>query len=819
MHKKVKAITVFLLLGCSLALSIILGREFCKYQENSNKELDFFNEENPFLEVSAPSIDQSLVFGAYLGNIVDLDPHYSWDTSSNDVINQVVEQLYQFNISDSDLPIIPWLASDFPTISPDGTEYTITLRQGIKFHDGSDLNATAVKWSFDRLCYFMNYSGNADLPAPFNVPLPDTIFLTQLSHLYKQPNGKRVINKTEVLSTYQVKITLNAPKAPFLSLLCFTGSGILSPESTPPLDYYQLSDTLIGTGPFKYIGFIADVEVSFEGFVDYWGTPDNTGPTQLETLTYLIVPDLTTLGNGLLAGVIDIIDSMDPSFIPQFQADPDISCEEYGNTLTISWITFNYDHIDLAMRRGLSWCFNYSYIIDVISEGMALRLPTYIPNGIPYANYSLDYPTYNVTKARDYLLNDPYYEPILAGAGIDENSPDSAWTALADGATPLTHYNYTWNIENAFREDVGYRLAYDARFIGVDIDVFGVPWSDFRNMIISERHRMDIYALGWVPDYLDPENYINPIYSNTSAINGGNFYEPDVQLLMDAGLTETNPVARKHIYDEIQRLMVEEYLPGMTLTSGVNYDAWQTYVHGWVPNPLERVWFYPVYIEYDDLTPPDITILSPVSDQVFEIDAPTFTITIIDESPVDSTWYTIDGGVTNYTFSGLIGTVNQTAWDDAGIGSISLTFYANDTLGNLGSETVNIFKDIVGPDITIHSPLPNQEFGIDAPTYNITITSQYLLHSLWYTIDGGVTNYTSYGLTGAINQNAWDSASQGNILITFYAEDDIGKIGTSSVTVIKSIPSEPPIPGYDVFLVLGMISLVAIILMKKIKSK
>jgi len=140
-------------------------------------------------------------------------------------------------------------------------------------------------------------------------------------------------------------------------------------------------------------------------------------------------------------------------------------------------------------------------------------------------------------------------------------------------------------------------------------------------------------------------------------------------------------------------------------------------------------------------------------------------------------------------------------------------------LGNLGSETVNIFKDIVGPDITIHSPLSNQQFGVDAPTYNITITSQYLLHSLWYTIDGGVTNYTSYGLTGAINQNAWDSASQGNILITFYAEDDTGKIGTSSVTVIKSIPSEPPIPGYDVFLVLGVISVVAIILMKKIKSK
>jgi peptide/nickel transport system substrate-binding protein len=802
-------------LGCTLALSSILGREFCKYQENPNKELDFFNEVNPFLEVSAPPIEQSLVFGTYYG-ITDLDPHYAYDTSSNKVINQVVEHLYQFNISDSDLPIIPWLASDFPTISPDGTEYIITLRQGIKFHDGSDLNAVAVKWSFDRLCYFMNYSGNADLPAPFNVPLPVTIPPTQLGILYKQPDGKRIINKTEVLSTYQVKITLNAPKASFLSLLCCTGSGILSPESTPPLDYYQLSDTLIGTGPFKYVGYIPLYEVSFEGFTDYWGTPDNTGPTQLETLIYSIVPDPT---NGLLSGVIDLIDSVDPSFIPVFQADPDISCEEYGNTLTVAWITFNYLHLDKAMRHAVSYALNYSYIVDVVYDEIAIRWPTYIPNGIPYANYSLDAATFDRTVARNKLLTDPTWGPICSAAGLTGASTDAEWIAVADGSTPLAHYNYTWNIGNSYRENIGVRLAFDLKYIGVKLDVNAVVWGDLLDMIIVDREKMDMYALGWAPDYLDPENYINPIWSNVSDINGGNFYEPDVQVLMDDALTETDPVVRGNMYWMIQKLMVEEYMPGMTLITGINYDAWQTYVHGWVPNPMDRAWFYPVYIESDDLTPPDITIQSPVSDQVFGVYAPTFTITIIDESPLDSTWYTIDGGVTNYTFSGLIGTVNQTAWDDAGIGSISLTFYANDTLGNLGSETVNIFKDIAAPDITIHSPLPNQEFGVDAPTYNITITSEYLLHSLWYTIDGGVTNYTSYGLTGAINQNAWDSASQGNILITFSAEDDTGKIGTSSVTVIKSIPSEPPIPGYDVFLILGVISLVAIILMKKIKSK
>ena len=594
MHKKVKAITVFLLLGCTLALSSILGREFCKYQESPNKELDFFIEVNPFLEVSAPSMDQSLVLGTISGP-VHLDPHYAYDTSSNKVINQVVEHLYQFNISDSDLPIIPWLATDFPTISPDGTEYTITLRQGIKFHDGSDLNAVAVKWSFDRLCYFMNYSGNADLPAPFNVPLPVTIPTTQLGILYTQPDGKRVINKTEVLSTYQVKITLNAPKASFLSLLTSSGSGILSPESTPPLDYYQLSDTLIGTGPFQYVGYIPLYEVSFEGFADYWGTPDNTGPTKLETLTYSIIPNINNLGMSLLAGDIDIIDRVPQSFIPQFQADPDISCEEYGNTLNVAWITFNYLHLDKAMRHAVSYSFDYSYVIDVIYQGDAVRWPTYIPNGIPYANYSLDAATFDRTVARNKLLTDSVWGPICTAAGLSASSTDAAWIAVATGGSPLAHYNYTWNIGNDKRENIGLRLAFDLEYIGVKLDVNGVTWGDLLDMVIVKRENMDMYALGWAPDYLDPENYLNPIWSNASDINGGNFYEPDVQALMDDALTETDPIVREAMYKEIQRLMVEVYMPGMTITSGIHYDAWVSNFHGYVSNPAARVKWWSCY--------------------------------------------------------------------------------------------------------------------------------------------------------------------------------------------------------------------------------
>ncbi len=839
MDKNVKILTVFLLLGCTLALSSILGREFCKYQENPNKEWDFFNEINPFPEVSAPPTTQSLVVGTNAGPF-ELDPHYSWDSASFDVIEQVCEGLYTFDLSDEagGYPPVPNLASAMPIISSNSLEYTIALRQNVNFTDGTKFNASSVEYNFYRLLHFMNWSGNSWLPQNttmwkqdlgFNRPLPATTALTQIRVIYQTSIGAPIINNITIIDEYTIKMGLREPKASWLSMLCFVGSSIMSPTYLQSLDDpgtltvneamdVYLSDifgaSIIGTGPFIYDTYIADVEVGFEPNPNYW-----QGAPKLTNLTFAIIQDDTTRNQALLSGDIDMLGAgVLPAFLDQFEADPNIDLINGGGTLNTLWITFKYT-IPKVVRQAISWCYDYSWVIDVIYDRQSVRMLSPIPAGLVHSNYNYDCPTYDLAKARNYLLTDPTYGPILSGAGITAASPDSAWINLA-ATTPLESYNFTWNAETSRRGDVGFRLKYNMERIGMFLDVVSVSWGEFIDRLIFDRDKLEIYVMGWRPDYNDPENFILPIWDEV--INGGNYYEPDLHGpggLFDQMLTETNFAARDAIFQEIQQKMIERDFPGMYLLTSINWNALQTYVNGWIPNPLRRAWFYPVYLGLDDLTPPDINILLPVSDQIFGIDAPTFITTFIDESPLDSTWYTIDGGLTNYTYSGLSGTVDQTAWNDAGTSLISLTFYANDTLGNVGSETVNIYKDIVAPDITIHSPVSDQIFGIDAPTFIITITDDSPLDSPWYTIDGGLTNYTFSGLTGAIIQTVWDSASQGNILITFYAEDDAGNIGTSSVTVKKSILSEPTIPGYDVFLIFGVISLVAIILIKKIKSK
>ncbi len=218
-----------------------------------------------------------------------------------------------------------------------------------------------------------------------------------------------------------------------------------------------------------------------------------------------------------------------------------------------------------------------------------------------------------------------------------------------------------------------------------------------------------------------------------------------------------------------------------------------------------------------DIYDPIINVSNPERNNAFGTNAPDFDISII-EPNLDSTWYTIDNGITNITFNSLTGTINQTEWDKkSDYEEITLTFYANDTEGHIGSKNVIIWKDIIAPKITIHSPIANKKFGENAPNFNISIIEEDLLSS-WYTIEGVSSNFNITESTGTINQDAWSGLPQGEIMITFYAQDRAGNIESESVDIIKSIPTEQAIPGYNGFLLLGILAVGSILMIKKLRK-
>ena len=343
----------------------------------------------------------------------------------------------------------------------------------------------------------------------------------------------------------------------------------------------------------------------------------------------------------------------------------------------------------------------------------------------------------------------------------------------------------------------------------------------------------------------------------------------------------------------------------------IDQDAWDSYdnmslisVHIFANDTFGNIGSVSVEI-YKTIYLPLIGINSPHNYDIFGFDAPSFNISVSGEE-INKTWYTIDGGTTNYTITELTGTINQSAWDSKGTELITLTFYANDSLGRIGSKDVIIWKDVtkplitidsplkyqlcgiaapsfsitidelnlqekryslngrpnitfttetqfrqtewnqvgngtvsiifyaidkVGntnssevivrkdayvPDITIYSPLDDQKFGKTSPDYNITIIEEDLA-STWYTIEGVAGTFSFTGLTGIIDQDAWDDAPEGEITITFYAIDGAGNLGSENVVVIKSIPSKPEISGFNLFLLLGILAVASILISKKLK--
>jgi hypothetical protein len=123
------------------------------------------------------------------------------------------------------------------------------------------------------------------------------------------------------------------------------------------------------------------------------------------------------------------------------------------------------------------------------------------------------------------------------------------------------------------------------------------------------------------------------------------------------------------------------------------------------------------------------------------------------------------------------------------------------------------------PQIVINSPISYQVIGTYASNYDISIIGSY--NSIWYTLDGGLTNITVNSLTGTINQAAWDKQANGLVTIIFYANNTIGLEGSSQVQVIKASSEELPAPrisGYNIYFLIGALGITSLILFKSRKS-
>jgi parallel beta-helix repeat protein len=186
-------------------------------------------------------------------------------------------------------------------------------------------------------------------------------------------------------------------------------------------------------------------------------------------------------------------------------------------------------------------------------------------------------------------------------------------------------------------------------------------------------------------------------------------------------------------------------------------------------------------IVFKDLNPPELKICSPISNQEFGLIPPSFIVQISDRY-IDQSWYTINGSSTKIYFT-KNESFNLIEWGKLNNGSFSITFYVNDSIGNLNSETILLRIDIISPEINILSPFNYSLFGNASLNYNVNISDQNL-NSTWYTVNDGSKIFFS-NFHGFIDESTWFSCQNGTILIKFFANDSVGNLAFEKLIVNK----------------------------------
>jgi len=616
-----------------------------------------------------PEDDRTVILGlAY--DPFEIDPLRAYDTSTYAIIDQVAEGLFAYDLSDDQMAIVPRLALGYGVWSPDGLSYTVNLRSDVYFHDGEHFDARAVKWTFDRMIYFM------ELGLGYN------------DYVYRFVDGTPIISSVDILDTYMVQFTLNRPFAGFEALLSFTGSAILSSKSTAATAFLDPSvDVLVGTGPFKLDRYVQDVGVGFVAFQDYYD-----GEARIKDLWYLFIDDTMLRTEALMNGYIDFLDNPDYSMLPDFETNPDFTVLNTPSA-QVNYLSMNNHKVDTVFRQAIAYAFDYDFIISMYPD--AIRAESIIAEGLLYSDWSdhamSGHPTFDIVAARQILLYNGF------GGGLDPYD-DAAWTDLVDFGTPIATFNFTYNIGNLVREDVYYMLRDNLRLIGIELIEVALEWSDFIERFLFSPERIELMYLGWIPDFNDPFAMIDPLFTPGSIYNIGLGDEPYLQNLMDQGRTELIPGDRQGIYGELQRYCMEYLIPVLPILNPMHYLVHDSIFQGFYLNALEKVWFHSVFI--DTISPswePE-----PTAQSIELGDHLSYQVSATDNSEIDHYWVS---DTDNFAVDSN-GIITTTALLEVGVYELEVRAY--DPYGNYCTATILVtVQDTTAPFYDpIHDTLP-----------------------------------------------------------------------------------------------------------------
>ena len=428
----------------------------------------------------------------------NLDPRVGTDEVSQKTQQLIFSTLLALN---ERLEVVGGLATGWTTPAP--TTYLVTLRQGVRFHDGRELTADDVVYTFTSLL------------------APD--FISPRKGAY------RMLDRVRAVDPYTVEFTLKEPFGSFPINLVL--------PIVPKDSGAQLRTRPVGTGPYRFVSFAADDRVVLAPFAGYHGGAPANGGVVLK-----VVPDDTMRGLELRKGTVDlVVNDLAPDTIHQLRADPELQVVEAPGT-DYQYVGINLrDPIlrDVRVRQALAHAVDRDAIVTYLRRGLAQPAVGILPP-VSWA-FAPDVPEFA-------------YDPRRAMQLLDE-----AGYRDPDGPGPQPRLQLSLKMSSIeFNRLQGSVLQQNFAEIGVALDVRTYEFATLYADVL--KGQFQLFTLQWV-GVSDPDMLRRVFHSRQmppTGFNRGFFSHPEVDGLIDRATVLTDDDARRALYAEAQRLISRE---------------------------------------------------------------------------------------------------------------------------------------------------------------------------------------------------------------------------------------------------------------------
>ncbi len=533
------------------AFTILIAAEIDIYDllnEKIDSTIYSFRLQEAFSLADIPRDETLILYGL---PPITLDPAVVLDTDSASFIQEIFSGLVTIN---QDLEIVPDLAESWD-ISEDGTIYTFHLRQNAKFHDGKPVTAGDFKYSIERAC---DPETGSQVAGSY---LDDVVGVND-----KLAGKTEEISGVEVVDDHTLRITIDAPKAHFLSKLLYPTSFVLDEENVVSGEDWWRNPN--GTGPFKINAWEKDELLILERNENY-----GEELPKVQSVVFRLwsgVPmsmyeqgkiDITWVPGADIERVLDPANPLNDELV----ITPELS---------LSYIGFNSSEPpfdDPKIRQAFCHAIDKKKIIEVLFKNTVQQAKGILPPAMPGYNEEVEGLDFDPEKAKELISQSSY--------GSIDNLPSITYTTSGRGYVSVL----TEALIDMWRKN-----------LGVEVTIRQIDPESYPYIIKQEKDQL--FDIGWLADYPDPHNFLDLLFHGESGDNIGGYSNPEIDARLEAAREEVDSETRLKMYQEIEQMLIED-AACLPLYFSESYNLVKPYVKGFVGVPMTMPWLKYISLE------------------------------------------------------------------------------------------------------------------------------------------------------------------------------------------------------------------------------